>query len=79
MQPLLRTGDLVRVDTHRAPENGSLVAARIYGEWHIRWLYREAGFQSLNPTDKSFSPIILEPDMDFLLLGVVSRIIRPER
>lgn len=79
MEPLLRTGDLVRIDTRREVEHGSLVAACLRGEWHIRWLFRENGFQSLNPTDPGFSPIVIEPGLDFRILGVVSCIVRPDR
>ena len=69
-------GDLVIVHKQATARNGQTVVALVNQEATIKKYYRRAGHIELHPANTALKPIIVTPDADFRIQGVVIGVIR---
>lgn len=71
----IRNGDILIVDTAVEPSDGKIVLASISGELSIK-IYRVVGEDIyLESNDNKFLPLKIKGYLEFILLGVVTKII----
>ena len=66
---------LLVVDRSVSPVNGDIIVAVINGEFTVKRLLQTHAGTFLTPENKKYKPIRIEDDMDFMVWGVVSKII----
>lgn len=66
---------LLVVDRSVNPVNGDIIVAVINGEFTVKRLLQTHAGTFLTPENKKYKPIRIEADMDFMVWGVVSKII----
>ena len=71
----IRDNDLLIVDTLVQPEDGRIVLTSISGELSIKIYKVVDGDVYLESSDNRFLPIKIDGYMEFILLGVVTKII----
>lgn len=69
-------GDILVVDASRKPIHNNIVVASVDGEFLVKRLWIEAGTTYLRAANTDFSPIKINPDDDFSILGVVTGVVR---
>ena len=69
-------GDLVVVRKQGTARNGQTVVALVNNEATIKKYYRTAGRIELHPANTAIQPIIISPDDDLRIQGIVAAVIR---
>lgn len=75
-------GDILVIDRALEPRNGDVVVAFINGEFTMKFLdltRKDQGRIVLHPANKDYPDIVTTPDDDFLIWGVVSKVIKSFR
>ncbi|MCS7199684.1 MAG: S24 family peptidase [Caldimicrobium sp.] len=72
-------GDYVLVDRSLSPKNNDIVVARIEQEWTLKYFFKEGNQIILKPAHPKYKVIILSPEQDMEIFGVVVAIIRKYR
>jgi DNA polymerase V len=67
--------DILVVDRGEEPKNGKIVIAVINGELTVKRLQRGRDGVFLLPENPNYTPIIITPEMDFQVWGVVTYVI----
>lgn len=65
-------GDILIVDRSLSPQNRSIVIAELNGELTVKRLKRENGQTFLVAANENYHPILVRPEDDFAVWGVVS-------
>jgi repressor LexA len=75
----IHDGDFVMVDPvdSKDPKEGSIIAARLGEEATIKTLTYESGSVVLEPANPDDRAILVKPEDDFAVLGVVCGVFRP--
>ena len=68
-------GAWLLVDRSVTPQNMSIVIGIVYGEPTVKYLRKEGVHGWLLPANKKYQPIEIIEEMDFLVWGVVTKII----
>jgi DNA polymerase V len=68
-------GDLLIVDRAVMPVPGNVVIAVVNGDLTVKRFHQEAGRILLMPENPDYAPIVIDPDTDFSIWGVVTRAI----
>ena len=71
----IHSGDILIVDRSVEPSHNKIVIAAINGELTVKRLFRQAGTIKLLPENKNYEPIIVKPEMDVKIWGVVLSVI----
>ena len=71
----ISSGDILIVDRALTPTQNKIVIARIDGELTIKRFSQEKGSIVLYPDNPEFEPLVITPDMDFEVWGVVTCVI----
>ena len=69
-------GDLIIVHKQATAENGQTVVALVDGEATVKKWYRRGTRIELHPANETMSPIIVRPDQDCRIEGIVTGVIR---
>ena len=69
-------GDLVIVRKHGTARNGQTVVALVNNEATIKKYYRTEGRVELHPANTAMQPIVVSPDDDLRIQGIVTAVIR---
>ncbi len=72
-------GDIIVVDRSLQPSNRDIVVASVGGEFTVKRFFRRSGQVILQPENDRFDPIVIGPEEDFLLFGVVTSVVRQFR
>jgi DNA polymerase V len=65
------SGDVLVVDRSKAPSDGSIVVAAVYGEMVVKRLRIRRGETSLVSENDSYEPIVINENEDCFVWGVV--------
>jgi DNA polymerase V len=68
-------GDLLIVDRAINPVPGNVVIAVVNGDLTVKRFQQEAGRILLMPENPAYTPIVIDPDTDFSIWGVVTKAI----
>ncbi|MCH8569261.1 MAG: translesion error-prone DNA polymerase V autoproteolytic subunit [Balneolales bacterium] len=71
----IHTGDILIVDRSMEPIHNRIVVAILNGEFTVKRLYKKDNELMLLPENDAFQPIVITPETDFEVWGVVSWII----
>jgi len=74
----IRDGDFVIVRQQPIAENGQIIVALVNDESTVKRLFISDELIELRPANKKYSPIVIQPDSDFRVLGKVVGITRHE-
>jgi len=69
-------GDLVIVQQQGTARNGQTVVALVNNEATIKKYYRTEGHVELHPANTAMQPIVVSPDDDLRIQGIVTTVIR---
>lgn len=69
-------GDLIVVDRSLEPKDGDLVVCAVDGEFTLKRIQFRPGAVWLIPSNEQFDPILVTPDKQFEVWGVVTHTIR---
>lgn len=69
-------GDLVVVRKQGTAHNGQTVVALVNNEATIKTYYRKEGRVELHPANAAMQPIVVSPDDDLRIQGIVTAVIR---
>ena len=69
-------GDVLVVDRALEPKHNDIVIAVVYGEFTLKRLIIENDKIILKPENINYKPIIITPETDFYIWGVVTSVIR---
>lgn len=72
----LNDGDLIIIDRSLPPKTGKIAVCYIDGEFTIKRLKVEKDIVWLMPENKDFKPIKVTHDNDFIVWGIVTKIIK---
>lgn len=73
-------GDLLVIDKSLEPEEGDLAVCCVDGDFTLKRLhFCNDGTLALMPSNPAYSPIIITPDNDFTVWGIVTYTIKPNR
>ncbi len=72
----IQDGDIVVIRTQESAQNGEKVVAMIDGEVTLKTLQRRRDQIQLVPANDAMEPIIVTPDRDIRILGVLNGVIR---
>ena len=72
-------GDILSVDKSLEPRHKDIVVAVINSEITLKCLYKKDKVISLHPENTDFSIIKITPEMEFVVWGVVTNVIRTLR
>ena len=72
-------GDLIVVDRSLEPRNGDLTVCCIDGEFTLKRIRIEPDVVWLIPSNEAFDPILVTPDQQFEVWGVVTHTIKSNR
>jgi DNA polymerase V len=72
-------GDYLVVDRALDARENDVVVASVNGEFCVKVLNLNHNPPMLLPQNKNYSPIIITPDVDFVLFGVVTGVVRKLR
>jgi len=79
LQAGILPGDYVLVDRSLTPRNNDIVVVRIEDEWTMKYFFREKGRIVLKAAHPSYPPLLLSPEADLEVFGVVVAVIRKYR
>jgi len=71
----IHSGDVLVVDRSREPQDGDVVVAILDGEFTVKQLRRSGGRIILQPANRNFRPIAVNPEQEFQVWGVVTYVI----
>ncbi|MBU2739503.1 LexA family protein [Acidithiobacillus concretivorus] len=71
----IHDGDLLIVDRAIDAREGHIVIAAIDGELTVKKLGKHAGQPALLPGNSAYSPILLDPEQELVIWGVVRHVI----
>ncbi len=69
-------GDYLVVDRSLDPEEFDIVVASVNGEFCVKVLNLRHNPPQLLPQNRNYAPIIITPDLDFQMFGVVTGVVR---
>jgi DNA polymerase V len=69
------SGDILAVDRSLEPSSGKIVVALLNGEFTVKRLHIDAREVTLLPENEAFPAIVVTPDSDFQVWGVVTYVI----
>ena len=69
-------GDILVVDKSLGAQNGDVVIASVNGEFTVKFLRRAGGAVSLEAANPKYAPIRFSTDMELLVWGVVTGLVR---
>ena len=72
----IHDGDLLVIDRSLAPQNNKVAVCYIDGEFTVKRLQIEEDHILLMPENKNFSPIKVTEENDFIILGIVTYVIK---
>lgn len=72
----IQDGDIVVIRTQESAQNGDKVVAMVDGEVTLKTLQRRRDQIHLVPANETMEPIIVTPDRDIRILGVLNGVIR---
>lgn len=73
-------GDILVIDRSLEPEEGDLAVCCIEGEFTVKRIHRgKSGCIWLVPSNHAYEPIRITPDNEFIVWGIVSHTIKPNR
>ena len=67
MEPAVRDGESVVIDTEASPRVGDVIAALIQGEWTLKRLRHRDGSWLLVPDNVNYDPIEIDPNVTRVL------------
>lgn len=67
--------DILIVDRSLTPKNNSIVIAVVNGELTVKRLHKTATHVVLQPENPAYEPIVITPEHDFHIWGVVTNVI----
>lgn len=65
-------GDILLVDRSLEARHNHIVLARVNLDFTVKRLYRRGGVVKLLPENKLYPPILLKPDDELVIIGVVT-------
>ena len=65
-------GDTLLVDRSMEARNNHIVLARVNNDFTVKRLYKRGGVVKLMPENKLYPPILLKPDDELVIIGVVT-------
>ncbi len=68
----IHNGDVLIVDRALTVASGNVVVAVVMGEFTIKYYHQEKEKCILRPANKNYSDIVVTPEMDFEIWGVVT-------
>lgn len=68
----INDGDLLIIDKYIEPISGAIAVCYVDGEFTLKRLLIEDGIIKLMPANKKYKPIIVSPEEDFIVWGVVT-------
>jgi DNA polymerase V len=71
----IRSGDILIVDRALPVIHGAIVIAQIQGEFTVKHVEKRGQEVYLVPANKSYKPLLVTPEMDIEIWGIVSYII----
>jgi phage repressor protein C with HTH and peptisase S24 domain len=75
IEPRIEDGDLILVDYSRPPRPGNIVIAIINGQAVVRMFLRQNGRIILHSTNPKFSDTAIKETDQFVIAGMVLRIV----
>ncbi len=75
----IEEGDIIVIDRSLEPREGDLAVCCIDGEFTLKRLHFEKDRAWLIPSNETFDPIMVTPDDRFIIWGVVTYTIKPNR
>lgn len=71
----IQSGDILIVDRALAVGHGAIVIAHIQGEFTVKRVEKQGESVYLMPANKNYKPLLLTPEMDIEIWGVVAYVI----
>lgn len=71
----IRSGDILVVDRSLEARDGRVVVAVLDGEFTVKQFCRRGGRVVLEPANRAYPPIVVSPERDFQVWGVVTYVI----
>ncbi len=71
--------DIIVVDRSIRPVKGDIVVAALNGEFTVKRFFQRHGSIILHPENSSYDDIIVGPEEDFRVFGVVTAVVRRYR
>ncbi len=71
----IQSGDMLIVDRALPVVNGSVVVVQIQGEFTVKRIEQQGDCLYLVPANTKYKPLLVTPDMDIEIWGVVSYVI----
>ena len=75
----IHPNDIIVVDRSLQPSNRDIVVASLGGEFTVKRFFKRQGRIILQPENDNFEAIVIGPEEDFLLFGVVTSVVRQFR
>ncbi len=75
----IEQGDMLVIDRSLQPEEGDLVVCCVDGDFTLKRIHIEPGRVWLLPSNESYDPILVTPDNQFSIWGVVTYTIKRNR
>ncbi|AIK95984.1 LexA family protein [Candidatus Odyssella acanthamoebae] len=75
IQASIHAGDILIVDRSLSPKTGNIVIAIVDGELTVKRLKIQTNQYILVPENSNYQPLVITPDMDFSIWGVVTTVI----
>lgn len=73
-------GDILVIDKSLSPEHGDLAVCCVDGEFTLKRLrFTPGGGLTLMPSNRRYKPIVITPDTDFMVWGIVLYTIKANR
>lgn len=79
MEPILSDGDLVVIDRSLTPKSNDIVLCFIDGEFTVKTIQRSPMALYLMPANPTYEPILVTPDNQLTIWGVITYSIRRHR
>jgi len=74
-QASIHAGDILIVDRSISPKTGNIVIAVVEGELTVKRLKIQKNQYILVPENPNYQPLVITPEMDFNIWGVVTTVI----
>lgn len=72
----IHDNDILVVDASRKPRSGQIVVVSVDGEFLVKRWCIEQGITLLRAENKNYTPIIVKPDDDVSIFGLVTGLVR---
>ena len=72
-------GDVLVINRALEPKNNDIILGMLCGEFTVKCFEKKAGTIVLHPANPRYRPIVVAPDMDFSVWGVVTYVIHKTR